>query len=149
MAWNTRLPVLQSASAATQAGDVLLKYLPDASDYSFIDICAGGGGPTPTIEKRVNDDLHDRGQPSARFWLTDLHPHLQEWARLSKRSEYISFVPESVDAARAKGLADEGKKECRLFSLAFHHLDDDVAGPVLKSAVDTADAFVYVLRTGR
>lgn len=144
MAWNTQLPLLQTASAATHAGNVLLEQLQNPSTYSFVDICAGGGGPTPTIEKQVNNQLTEDGKEPAKFKLTDLSPHVDEWTRLSKRSSNIDFVPEPVNAIDARDLAEKGKKECRLFSLAFHHLDDDVAAAVLKNTIETADAIVYV-----
>jgi hypothetical protein len=44
----------------------------------------------------------------------------------------------------AKKLAGPGEKECRIFNLCFHHFDDPAAGAVLRGAVESADAFVYV-----
>lgn len=138
------MPLLQPASAAAHAGNVLLEQLENPSAFSFVDICAGGGGPTPTIEKQVNAKLARQGMEPAKFKLTDLSPHVDEWTRLSKRSSNIDFVSEPVNAIDARDLAEKGKKECRMFNLAFHHLDDDVAAAVLKNTIETADAIVYV-----
>lgn len=120
----------------------MLAQLQKPEHYTFIDICAGAGGPIPTIEQRVNESLEAAGKPAARFLLTDLHPHLGQWPSLAKRRVNISYIAEPVDAADAKALAEPGKKECRTFCLAFHHLDDPVASKVLRSAIEEAEAFV-------
>lgn len=142
LAWNLQLPLVQTASAAAHAGDILLAQLRKPEEYTFVDICAGAGGPTPTIEQRVNETLEASGKPAAKFLLTDLHPHVEQWQSLAKRRENISYISDPVDAADAKALTESGKKECRIFSLGFHHLDDVVAKGVLRSAIKDADAFV-------
>jgi hypothetical protein len=57
------------------------------------------------------------------------------------RSENISYIKEPVDATKARKLAEKAQKECRIFNLCFHHFDDPDAKTVLRSAVDSADAF--------
>jgi len=44
--------------------------------------------------------------------------------------------------ALLKNMPDmKGKKVMRLFSLAFHHFDDDLAGKVLENTIETSDGF--------
>lgn len=81
--------------------------------------------------------------------LSDISPHVSAWETLSKKSENLSYIPYSVDATDApdgetmlKDVAGVGgKKVMRLFSLAFHHFDDDLAAKVLENTVETADGF--------
>jgi hypothetical protein len=146
----------------------LLRLIPARSlpDYTFVDFCAGAGGPTPTIERTLNARLLAasssallNGSPStgpAQFVLTDLHPHLPSWSAASKRSENLTYISTPVDASaappdllrlvsggerRRHGRHMENKKIFRLFNLAFHHFDDPLAAAILKNTVETSDAF--------
>ncbi|KAH8196127.1 hypothetical protein TruAng_009694 [Truncatella angustata] len=57
-AWTFSLPFLWSASPATLVARVLQRKLGNAiSQYTFIDFCAGAGGPTPYIEQALNASL--------------------------------------------------------------------------------------------
>ncbi|KAI0133490.1 hypothetical protein BJ170DRAFT_164278 [Xylariales sp. AK1849] len=57
-AWTICLPLLQSCSPATLVANVLQRVLgPGISKYTFIDFCAGAGGPTPYIERALNASL--------------------------------------------------------------------------------------------
>ena len=82
-----------------------------------------------------------------KFVLTDLKPHPEAWKALTKKSENLSYVTEGVDAANApkdllRGVDGvQGKKVMRLFSLAFHHFDDDLAARILDNTAETADGF--------
>lgn len=141
--WKTETTSTKGPPAA-QVCDLLLDHLPDASSYTFIDSCAGGGGPTPILEANLNAKLHAQGRGPVRFVLTDLYPPVSDWEAIAKRSANISYIEEPVDATKAQRLAEPGKKECRIFNLCFHHFDDPAAATVLRSAVESADAFVYV-----
>ena len=77
-------------------------------------------------------------------------------------SDHLSFIPQPVDAsnpqfsvissttpgdkeaALRKGLQSNGGKVFRLFCLSFHHFDDETARRVLKSTLETSDAFAIV-----
>jgi hypothetical protein len=117
-----QVPVLQSSSPAQLAARILSTNLgASIRDYVFIDFCAGAGGPTPYIEKHLNQTISNgASSPAApstgssyaaiaaaapkqpvRFVLTDLHPHVADWRRAAAASPNISFVPEPVDAAHA------------------------------------------------
>lgn len=121
--WTLQFPILQSASPATLAARTLQAVLgPTLRDYTFVDFCAGAGGPTPQIEQQLNEALRsgetvglnshtddsirsnsstNRKGGGVDFILTDLHPHIPAWTLAAKQSPYIRYVPGSVDAANA------------------------------------------------
>ncbi|KAL8365947.1 hypothetical protein RB595_004633 [Gaeumannomyces hyphopodioides] len=107
LVWNLRVPLLQPAAPAQLVARLLTTHLGPVGGYAFVDFCAGGGGPTPEIERAVN---RGRGAPAAApapFVLTDLHPHVAEWARHAAASPNVSYVREPVDATAApKALLD-------------------------------------------
>ncbi|KAI0816099.1 hypothetical protein GGR55DRAFT_625174 [Xylaria sp. FL0064] len=198
-AWTTHLPLLQPCSPATLVANVLRRELGSASvsSYTYIDFCAGAGGPTPYIEQALNRQLsgarsdasssprksaptssaassssapsyavvashapseNHNGGPSSlppnssrrsegvRFVLTDLHPHVESWEKAARASPHLTYVSTPVDAAAAppelitRNKA-EGKGVFRLFNLAFHHFDDELARAILKNTVETSDGF--------
>ena len=141
--WQTSNSAL--GSPAEQACNLLLSTLggpSNASKYTFIDSCAGAGGPTPLLEPAMNAKLAAAGYGPVDFVLTDLWPDVKAWEGIVKRSEHISFVREPVDATMPRRLARGETKECRVFNLCFHHFDDGAAEKVLASAVKSADAFM-------
>ncbi|KAG0651441.1 hypothetical protein D0Z07_1939 [Hyphodiscus hymeniophilus] len=137
--------------------------------YTYVDFCAGAGGPTPFIERDLNAQLSSRtlsdgptngtasglaplsprvlssgaDSGAVKFVLTDLHPHIPDWTEASKRSENLSFVSEPVDAANAPTHLNrkDGKKIFRLYNLAFHHFDNELGMAILKNTIETADGF--------
>ncbi len=127
---------------------MLARNVPDLPSWAMIDFCAGGGGPTPAIERIVNAALPTGADP-VRFVLTDLHPHAENWAAAAAASPNILYEAEPVDAsAAARSLIDKyavvdgkRKKVFRLFNLAFHHFDDPLAKEILKNTVETSDGF--------
>lgn len=143
--WKTSTS--KNGSPAFQASKILVQELGGLSktvNYMFIDSCAGAGGPTPIIEPQLNEQLHAAGLGSVRFKLTDLWPDLKAWREIASKSENISYIEEPIDARAAKRLSGS-KKECRIYNLCFHHFDDPAAAEVLESAVQSSDAFLYVL----
>jgi hypothetical protein len=171
LCWTFRVPLLQKASPAQLVASTLYKTLNDhVTSYTYVDFCAGAGGPTPFIEKDLNAQLVSR-MPSSpfitsantkglaprspriapepagavKFVLTDLHPHIPDWTEASKRSENLSFVSEPVDAANAPANLNgkDGKRIFRLYNLAFHHFEDKLGMAILKNTIETADGFGY------
>lgn len=143
--WTLPLPLLQTSPPAEIVARLLLRQLGTSiSQYNFVDFCAGAGGPTPFIEKCVNNDLRGKGLSPVEFILTDLHPSIRHWDSVAKTSPHLSFERDPVDAAKApRRLVQRtnGKKAMRLFNLAFHHFDDALARRILKDTVETSDGF--------
>lgn len=103
------------------------------------------------------------------FVLTDIHPHLAAWERASARSSHLKYVARSVDAANApRDLLDwvvEGaaattttttvtgagssRKIFRLFNLAFHHFDDELARKIMANTLETSEGFAIFELQGR
>jgi hypothetical protein len=125
---------------------------PRISDYVYVDFASGAGGPTPYIEQILNKQLREEGKDEVKMVLSDLKPHIGAWEPLAKKSGNLSYIPQGIDAANCPNaetlLKDttgaEGKKVMRLFSLAFHHFDDDLAAKILENTVETSDGFWYV-----
>jgi hypothetical protein len=150
LVWKLRAPILQKQSPANLVASTLSRVLGDSvSEYAYVDFASGAGGPTPLIERALNRQIAAGNDPteSVKFVLTDLKPHLEAWNSLAKKSENLSYVAEGVDAANApKDLLRavegvQGKKIMRLFSLAFHHFDDELAAMILDNTAETADGF--------
>ena len=150
LGWINKFPILQPTSPAALVARLLSSVLgPRVSDYAYVDFASGAGGPTPFIESFMNKELRDAGKEEVHFVLTDISPHVNAWESIAKRSENISYVNQSVDATNAPHadtlLKDvphvKEKKVMRLFSLAFHHFDDDLAADVLENTIETADGF--------
>ena len=157
LVWTLRLPLIQTASPAQLVASVLSSQLPSKrTQYTYVDFCAGAGGPTPTIEQHFNEQLRssaikpDSGKRTSNgyhgavdFILTDLHPHLEAWKVAAAKSDNLGYITESVDAANAPKdlIKKDGKKVFRLFNLAFHHFDDTLAQKILRNSAETADGF--------
>lgn len=171
LCWTFRAPVLQKASPAQIVASTLYQNLSDdVTEYTYVDFCAGAGGPTPFIEKDLNAQLSSSiseesstngegsngltprsprtakpvtGKGDVKFILTDIHPHIPDWTEAAKRSKNLSFVSESVDAANAPAsLNGNGEQKIfRLYNLAFHHFDDTLGSAILKNTLETADGF--------
>lgn len=113
-------------------------------EYTIIDFCAGGGGPTPSIERVVNGHLRSLDKAPVRFVLTDLHPNIDAWDKVASKNPLITYESEGVDASAAPEhlvRRDYGKKTLRLFNLAFHHFDDPLAKAILRDTVETSQGF--------
>ncbi|KAK0718481.1 hypothetical protein B0T26DRAFT_831019 [Lasiosphaeria miniovina] len=149
--WNTVGPGKTSSTAA-QACDILVSKLPaEPSAYTFVDACAGAGGPTPMLERSLNSRLKALGgkkQP-VRFLLADLYPDWEAWKKITAASENITHVKHPVDAATVERYVTDGTLECRLFNLCFHHFDDAQAVKILRSSVNHSDSFVIFEMTQR
>ncbi|KOC13628.1 hypothetical protein AFLA70_114g002930 [Aspergillus flavus AF70] len=140
--WNLHIPPFSNAPPAGVAADLILGHIKDPDSFTFVDLCAGAGGPTGTLEHVLNAKLRAEGKSAARFVLTDLHPRVEEWSAISRRRENISFVSEPMDAAKCERVAPTNRKECRIFNLCFHHFDDLLASTILRKATESADSFI-------
>ncbi|KAF3932570.1 hypothetical protein ABW20_dc0105607 [Dactylellina cionopaga] len=148
--WSVSCPDFRNGPSASSAlAKVLRRELGSSlSSYTFIDFCAGAGGPTPIVEKHLNGQLIKDGLEPVNFVLTDLYPNPEAWKRIQDRSPAFRWVAQPVDAGKAPkkeillGDNEESKekKVFRMFNLAFHHFDDDGAKRILKDAVTGSDA---------
>ncbi|KAK1067731.1 hypothetical protein LTR74_006205 [Friedmanniomyces endolithicus] len=165
--WTKRLPFIQRQSPAELAADAVLSAINSLNDieteeWTVIDFCSGAGGPIPYIETLVNDSRKLEGKKPIPFRLSDLHPNLDAWIRHAALSDNLSFMPQPVDAsyppfsvisattsgdkdaALKAGYSSNGSKVFRIFCLSFHHFDDEAARRVLKSTLETSDAFAII-----
>ena len=141
--WRTS--VSDRGSPAVQACKIMIDQLggPEkASKYTYIDACAGAGGPTPLIEQHINEKLESTGLDPVRFVLTDLWPDIKAWKKIASGSANISYITKPVDATKGVRIVGSEGKECRMFNLSFHHFDDAAAEKLLTSAIESADAFM-------
>lgn len=138
--WNLQVQFWSRGSLATQACKIFKDHLPEVSSYTVLDICAGSGGPTPVLESELNGELEAQGKTPIQFILSDLDPHVEEWERISKKQQNISYIETPVDARAVPRMGK--KKECRIFNLCFHHFNDEDATGILKSAIQSADSFM-------
>jgi len=163
-AWTHHVPLLQKASPAKLAAGLIMKTLDELSDFensklSIVDFCSGAGGPIPTIENLVNSARHEQKRKPIPFLLTDLHPHIDSWMRMCSQSHSLNFIPQSVDATdppiavtsftspasqSEDGELSSNTRVFRLYCLAFHHFDDELARKVLESTMQTADGFAII-----
>lgn len=149
------MPIMQKHSPAQVVSSILYNTLDESvTKYTYVDFCAGGGGPTPCIERELNQKLarkesssvNDRPNESVKFVMTDLHPHITDWKEACSKSKNLTFVPKPVDATNAPAdlILDNGKKVFRMFNLAFHHFDDSLGRDILKNTLETSDGFGYL-----
>ncbi|KAL6875214.1 hypothetical protein J3F83DRAFT_552689 [Trichoderma novae-zelandiae] len=144
LAWNSNTPLQPQSPARIAASTLIHELGRSLSSYTFIDFCAGAGGPTPAIQRAINSQLSAQGKPPVDFVLTDLHPNVAAWEDVVGRDPRITYERESVDASNAPRHVVErrdGKRVMRLFNLSFHHFDDALAKSILKDTVDTSHGF--------
>jgi hypothetical protein len=144
--WHFSIPKLTTRTSAGAAAETILDNFSDLSSFTFIELCAGAGGPTTYIEPRVNNHLKEQGKQPVRFVLTDLYPVIDQWEAIAKRQENISYVEKPLNAVKCRRIAARGRKECRMLNASFHHFDDETAVAVQGAAIQEADAFLYGLR---
>jgi hypothetical protein len=134
----------KEVTSADFACDLMFDNIPGLSDFTIADPCAGGGGRIPILEPAFNCKLRERESSPMRFVMSDLWPSLERWTSIARNSPNMAYIAEPRDATKVGTLAEPGTKECRLYNLCFQHFDDDISPLVLRSAVESSDAFVYV-----
>ncbi|MCJ1401224.1 hypothetical protein MMC11_004436 [Xylographa trunciseda] len=162
--WTVNLPIIQPSSPGELVAATLQRVLGKRiSDYTFVDFCAGAGGPTPYIEKDLNARLGFTKPPSKNsqangnaeslpvsFVLTDIAPHIEAWeeAQLRSPTQSLQYIDYPIDATNAPRdflspitRTGQSQKVFRLFFLAFHHFDDPLATKILENSIDTSDGF--------
>ncbi|RSM15952.1 hypothetical protein CEP52_000408 [Fusarium oligoseptatum] len=143
--WSLNLPIPDRSPARIAASKLIQHLDSSLSSLRFVDFCAGAGGPSPLIEQQVNAYLRNNNREEVDFVLTDIHPNIDAWARISSQNPRIIYDGQSVDASRVPERlthSKDGRQVFRLFSLAFHHFDDDLARRILKDTVERNQGFV-------
>ncbi|ELR08083.1 hypothetical protein GMDG_02910 [Pseudogymnoascus destructans 20631-21] len=146
---------MQRHSPAQVVSSILYNTLDKSvTEYTYVDFCAGAGGPTPCIERELNQKLAPKKSPSAngdtnesvKFVMTDLHPHIADWKGACSKSKNLTFVSKPVDATNAPAdlILGDGKKVFRMFNLAFHHFDDSLGRDILKNTLENSHGFGYL-----
>ena len=143
--WNMSIPLIHALSPARMVAQLLIRELGNTlSQYTFIDFCAGAGGPTPSIEREINGHLRSQNEEPVDFVLTDINPNVASWEKFASKNPRITYESEPVDASKAPPhlvKRGDGKKVMRLFNLAFHHFDDPLATDILRDTVQTGQGF--------
>jgi hypothetical protein len=143
--WVTKL-VFASAAPANLAAELLASRIEDVEDLVVVDFGSGGGGPIPQIAHIVNASRKENGLSVVPFLMTDLAPHIEAWKTAVK--EYpdsgLGYLNQSVDAANPPEslISQDGRNIFRVFCLAFHHFDDELAKKIMHSTLETANGFV-------
>jgi len=127
---------------------------PSGNPLEVVDFCAGAGGPSPYIEHEINMRRLAVKKAPINFLMTDLHPHIDAWIPLAEKSDTLNFIPQPVDAANpppsvissssSDSIATSSTRILRTFYLSFHHFDDNTAQAILKSTLQTSDAFAII-----
>lgn len=95
----------------------------------------------------MNGYLRKKEEQAVRFVLSDLHPNESAWRQAAEKSPQLGYIALPVDASRVeadliKSYETDGKRVMRLFNLAFHHFDDNLARAILKNTVENSNGFV-------
>lgn len=111
------------------------------------------------MEQIVNAHRHSSGKTPISFELSDIKPHIDAWMKSAAHSAHLTFVPQAVDATNppvsvtsvstlngssSDSLIGPDSRIFRLYCLAFHHFNDEMAAKVLKSSMDTSDGFAIL-----
>ncbi|RSM20337.1 hypothetical protein CDV31_000832 [Fusarium ambrosium] len=142
--WSLNLPIPGQLPAQLAASKLIQHLDSSLSSLRFVDFCAGAGGPSPLIEQQVNTYLRNSNREEVDFVLTDIHPNIDAWSRIASQNSHITYDDQSVDASRVPGRlthSQDGRQVFRLFNLAFHHFDDDLARRILKDTVERKQGF--------
>lgn len=106
---------------------LLKRALADTGAERFVDLCSGGGGPVPYLQRRLAEEGIEVGAT-----LTDKFPNLDAFrAMRAAPGSRITFVEHSVDAS---AVPDDLAGFRTLFT-GLHHLPPDLAQKILADAV--------------
>lgn len=113
-------------------------FLQECGAAELLDLGAGNGAPAHILATEIARS----GRKPPRFLLTDLHPHVEAWAKLrAEVPEAIEFVEEPVDATRVKAELASGR--ARTIINVLHHFPPALAASIFEDAV-RADAGIFV-----
>lgn len=108
---------------------LLARVLRTTGERRLVDLCSGGGGPTPRVVEVLGQDGLE-----VTATLTDFHPNVPDLeATASAAPERLSFDRTPVDATRVPSRLAGART---LFN-AFHHFRPEQAERILRDAVET------------
>lgn len=111
-------------------------FLAESGAREVLDLCAGAGGPAAILAH----EMRERGLSPPRFWLTDLFPQPERWAKeRAAHPDAIDFVPEPVDATAIAPALGGGK--ARVIINALHHFPPPLVRSILADAVRAGQGF--------
>lgn len=115
---------------------VLAEVLRQTKILAMVDLCAGGGGPVPALQKALADE-----GLRVEFVLTDLFPNADAFSSVSAAADppgSIRGVLEPIDARHVpRDLAG-----CRSLFNAFHHFNPTDARAILRDAANDRQPLV-------
>ncbi|GIZ40760.1 hypothetical protein CKM354_000408700 [Cercospora kikuchii] len=166
-AWIRQNAIVQTQSPAALAAEVIYEHIKelniDDQPWRIIDICSGSGRLASHIESSINSKRRTAKRQPIPFQLSDLQPNAQldAWMYQASLSKNLTFIPQAVDPARPpfaaissttrgdkeaalrQGYESNGTQVYRLMS-SFHRFDDNKAVAILRSTLQTADAFTII-----
>lgn len=112
------------------------------SGGNVLEICSGAGGGIQGLFNLLDN-------PNVRVTISDLYPHLENWAALTKKHENLSYISKPVNALDI----DPELKGLRLIRGAIHHFTPELVQSLVQDAVDKNQAFCSLdnptLRSGQ
>lgn len=135
---SLRDTIVETLSRSLDWGGFLRPLAPVIDDFlsgsgtrEVLDLCAGAGGPAVIL----SHEAERLGLSPPRFLITDLFPRVPIWMHAKQqRPNSIDFIAEPVDATRIPASLSEGR--ARIIVNGLHHFPPDLAGDILRDAVD-------------
>lgn len=124
--------VLTTGNLYKPVTGILWQGLQHTGSRHVIDLCSGGGGAIPVIQKNIREQTGT----VIPFTFTDLYPNqgcVQEPG--NQPDNTLSYYPYPVNASDVPGTLQGFRT---MFS-AFHHFDEATATSVLQNAVDAGE----------
>jgi len=111
---------------------VIDDFLSAAGTREVLELCTGAAGPALIL----TEEAERIGIRAPRFLMTDLFPRVPVWTLARARHpESIDFIAEPVDATRIPASISDGR--ARVMVNAFHHFRPELAGAILRDAVES------------
>lgn len=136
---SLRDTIIETLSRSLEWGHFLRPLVPVIDDFlaasrtrEVLDLCAGAGGPAVILSR----EAERLGLNPPRFLMTDLFPRVPIWTHAKQQCpNSIDFIAEPVDATRIPPSVSQGR--ARIIVNAFHHFQPELAGAILRDAVDS------------
>lgn len=104
---------------------ILARALRESNSTKVVDLCSGGGGPSPEVQVHVSKHIGK----DVEVVLTDLYPNIAAFKRAQQSNPHISFEEKPVDATKCKLTG------FRTMYLSMHHMSPPQAKAILRDVV--------------